>query len=106
MAVIGGVTSNRTGTLIKLLDDARSEFGHSARHLQDHLASLLGSDARPVILAPGPHVFYKRAIGSSRYRIFAAMRSEVWHSVVPRVSLPGDPAEAVSIENRIPAFLF
>src|SRR5215469_2117842 len=102
MPMIIGVTSHGAGTLVKLLNNAGPKFGHLARHFQNHLAAALRSHACPIVLPPGPHIFDKRAIRPSRYGGFSTTGSEIGHAVIASISLPGHPAQAVSIENGIP----
>ena len=105
MTVVGGVAGYGPWSLVELLHDTRAKLRHFSRHFQNHLAPLLGSDARPIILSPWPHVFQQRPIPLACHPSLALVGPEIRHPVVVGVPLPSHPAQAVSIKEGGPTFL-
>src|ERR1700722_4569416 len=105
MSVVSGVARHCPGSLVKLLHDAGSEFRHLPCHLQNHLASLLSSNACPVILSPGPHIFHERPVRPAGHRSLSPVGTEIRHSIIAGIALPGYPAKTISVEKRKPSFL-
>jgi hypothetical protein len=86
--MVGGVASKGPWSLVKLLDDIWSEFGHPACHLQDHLAALLGAYAGKIVLSPGPYVLQESSVPLSSHGGFPVMGPEIRHAVIVGVLLP------------------
>src|ERR1035441_6130586 len=99
MTMVRGIARNCARALVKLLDDAGPELGHLPRHVQNHLASLFGSNAHPIVLSPRPHIFNKGSIWPASHRGLSPVGAEIRHSVIAGIPLPGHPAKAVSIRS-------